>query len=122
MTRAFKEGGTNKAMVDMATLNSQVAHREYTAILYLNPTDWCPQRDGGTLRIFTGCADEDNEGTSAESTEEVVPVGGRLVVFDSRMIVHEVLPATRTRLAMTAWMLNENSVMGQRTAVRLKEE
>ena len=43
MTRAFKEGGTNKAMADMATLNSQVAHRGYTAIRYLNPTDCCPQ-------------------------------------------------------------------------------
>ena len=69
--------------------------------------------------MFGGCDEDDDAGGSATDVEDVAPVGGRLVVFDSRAILHEVLPATRVRLAMTAWLLNEEAVLGERTAASL---
>jgi SM-20-related protein len=65
--------------------------RAISAALYLNE-DWQPE-DGGQLRIYTG------GGTS----EDVMPVGGRLVVFQSDRFEHEVLPARRERLSFTGW-------------------
>ena len=119
VARALWTRGGAGALVEAANLGSQVAQREYTAILYLNAEDWCARRDGGALRIFGGCDEDDDAGGSATDVEDVAPVGGRLVVFDSRAILHEVLPATRVRLAMTAWLLNEEAVLGERTAASL---
>merc|ERR1711908_264019 len=98
-------------MVEMAGWNSPVSQREYTCILYLNPSDWCGDNDGGRLRIFSGCDDDDDDGSTAMHIEDVVPIGGTIVLFDSRTILHEVLPASRKRFAMTAWLLNEGAVL-----------
>lgn len=78
--------------------------------------------DGGALRLYSDTDPEDVEGCTAKEVEDIAPVGGRLVVFKSREILHTVLPAMRQRLAMTAWFLNENAVLGQRTAARLQIE
>jgi len=120
--RGYANGGITEALVEMATLRSEASKREYTAILYLNPDDWSAEMDGGVLRIFCGCDEDDKEGGSATQVEDILPIGGRLVIFDSRTILHAVLPATRKRFAMTAWLLNEQSVLGQRTAMAVKEE
>lgn len=64
--------------------------RRATAILYLNP-DWHP-RDGGCLRI-----------RPPSGSRDVAPIGGRLVLFRSDCLLHEVLPTTRPRMAATAW-------------------
>lgn len=66
------------------------ASRRVTAICYLNPA-WSPAA-GGLLRLFT-------EGVPLE----VEPLGGRLVLFLSERIEHEVLPAFAPRFAVTAW-------------------
>ena len=68
--------------------------RAVTAILYLNP-DW-EESNGGCLRVRL-------EGTGA-STVDVAPSAGRMVLFDCRRIVHEVLPSHSSRWAMTAWI------------------
>jgi len=65
--------------------------RAISAALYLNH-DWTAA-EGGQLRIYTG----------GNSSEEVLPVGGRLVLFQSDRFEHEVLPATRERLSFTGW-------------------
>lgn len=67
--------------------------RRVTAILYLNP-DWRPEH-GGALRLHL-----DQE---AQGTIDVEPRLGRLVVFLSERIEHEVLPTYAPRLAVTAW-------------------
>ncbi|MCB9779298.1 MAG: 2OG-Fe(II) oxygenase [Alphaproteobacteria bacterium] len=65
-------------------------NRRFTAILYLNP-GWQPA-DGGLLRAWTGAG-----------TVELAPVAGRLVLFRSEGVPHQVLPAVAPRYAATAW-------------------
>lgn len=64
--------------------------RTVSAVLYLN-AGWMPEQ-GGALRIYPG-----------EAALDIAPVGGRLVVFMSGELPHEVLPATRERLSLTGW-------------------
>jgi SM-20-related protein len=65
--------------------------RVLSCALYLN-RDWTVA-DAGHLRIHF----EDG------GRREVLPVGGTLVCFLSERFEHEVLPATRERLALTGW-------------------
>jgi len=69
--------------------------RKVTAILYLNDA-WLPEH-GGALRLWLPEA----EGGTAKDVE---PIGGRLLVFLSGCIKHEVLPCTRDRCALTSWI------------------
>ncbi|MDA8685946.1 2OG-Fe(II) oxygenase [Robiginitalea sp.] len=70
--------------------------RRLSVILYLNAADWKAQ-DGGELVIYP------NE--SKEHAEiKVHPWGGQLVIFESQLIEHEVLPARRERLSITGWL------------------
>lgn len=69
-------------------------HRRLSVICYLNP-NWTAA-EGGQLRIY-------HEGTSVD----VLPLAGRLVCFRSDLLEHEVLPATRPRLSITGWMLDQ---------------
>lgn len=64
--------------------------RRVTAILYFNPL-WRPEH-GGALRLHLG-----------QATLDVDPTLGRLVVFLSERVEHEVLPVHAPRLAVTAW-------------------
>ena len=67
--------------------------RTVTTILYLNGGEgWVPN-DGGYLRLYL---------TDGEVLD-VAPVGGRLILFDSKMLAHEVLPTKRRRTAATVW-------------------
>ncbi|MBN7801420.1 2OG-Fe(II) oxygenase [Algoriphagus aestuariicola] len=73
-----------------------VPHRVVTVILYLNDS-WAPE-DGGALRMYF----PQEDGT--ELTEDVLPLGGRLVVFLSAEIPHEVLPTHKERISITGWL------------------
>jgi SM-20-related protein len=65
--------------------------RAISVALYLNES-WTAEH-GGELRIHTGGA----------GYEDVLPVGGRLVAFQSDRFEHEVLTAGRQRLSFTGW-------------------
>ena len=65
--------------------------RVLSCVLYLN-RDWAAS-DGGLLRIHIGGGERC----------EVLPIGGTLVCFLSEHFEHEVLAATRERLALTGW-------------------
>ncbi len=65
--------------------------RVLSVILYLN-RDWRAD-EGGALRI----------GRRAGPARDVLPVGGTLVAFLAAEFEHEVLPATRSRLAVSGW-------------------
>lgn len=69
-------------------------HRKLSIICYLNE-DW-KEEHGGQLRIYL-----------AESSHDILPVAGRLVCFRSDQLEHEVLPATRERLSLTGWILDQ---------------
>jgi len=101
--------------------------RRLTCILYMNP-DYEHGVDGGELRIFCGCDssatiitdndDDDDTGNGGEtkSNHDVVaitPDGGRMVLFWSDEIPHEVLPTApnadksdeeKFRHALTVWI------------------
>lgn len=68
--------------------------RKITCILYLNEA-W-QEADGGQLRMYMG---------TKETGEfiDILPQGGRLVVFVSSDFLHEVLPSKRERIAITGW-------------------
>lgn len=69
-------------------------HRKLSVICYLNK-EW-KESEGGQLRIYL----EDGH-------VDVLPSAGRLVCFRSDMLEHEVLPATRERLSITGWILDQ---------------
>jgi len=66
------------------------ANRQITAMVYLNE-GWT-QDDGGCLRAWRG-----------DTPVDISPTLNRLVLFRSDLVVHEVLPPTRTRHAAAAW-------------------
>jgi SM-20-related protein len=71
-------------------------HRKLSVICYLNQ-DW-NEEHGGQLRMFLN-----------DTSIDILPIAGRLVAFRSDQIEHEVLPATRERLSLTGWMLDQLS-------------
>jgi SM-20-related protein len=71
-------------------------HRKLSVICYLN-NDW-KEEHGGQLKMYLG-----------EGSHEVLPIAGRLVCFRSDQIEHEVLPATRERLSLTGWVLDQHA-------------
>jgi SM-20-related protein len=73
-------------------------HRKLSVICYLNE-DW-KEENGGQLRMFL-----------PDETIDVLPVIGRLVCFRSDKIEHEVLPATRPRLSLTGWLLDQYATL-----------
>ena len=70
------------------------ARRRLSCVLYLNE-DWA-REDGGELRLHLGAGE-------TETFEDVLPVGGTLVIFLSARFAHEVLPAKRERLSLAGW-------------------
>ena len=102
---------------------SNTLPRRLTAIVYLVQPDWDarPHADGGQLKwwlvpeeggafkadvaaagpaaAFRG--GQDSEAAGAKQTLD--PRAGRLVLFDARTVMHEVLPTHRKRFALTLW-------------------
>lgn len=71
-------------------------HRRLSVICYLNE-NWT-ENDGGQLRLYL-----------PEGVKDFLPLAGRLVCFRSDQLEHEVLPATRERLSLTGWILDQVS-------------
>lgn len=69
-------------------------HRKLSVICYLN-NEWDGSH-GGELRMYLD-----------DGLKDILPVAGRLVCFRSDQIEHEVLPATRERLSLTGWILDQ---------------
>uniref|UniRef100_A0A7S1M347 Fe2OG dioxygenase domain-containing protein n=1 Tax=Alexandrium catenella TaxID=2925 RepID=A0A7S1M347_ALECA len=65
-----------------------------TCIFYLQTLAYRSEVDGGELRVTP----------PGESSQKVEAKGGRLVIFDSRTVEHEVLPARSSRMAVTLWL------------------
>lgn len=69
-------------------------HRKLSVICYLNE-GW-KEEHGGQLRIYL-----------PDGPLDILPIAGRLVCFRSDKLEHEVLPATRDRLSLTGWILDQ---------------
>jgi len=75
--------------------------RVLSCVLYLNH-GWTPAH-GGALRIHQ----------PGDAPRDVFPVGGTLVCFLSDHYEHEVLPATRQRLAISGWFRRRTPRFGE---------
>jgi SM-20-related protein len=70
------------------------ASRVVSLVLYLNE-EW-QAADGGALQVF-------NRDNDYEVCGTVLPEAGRMALFMSEEIPHEVLPANRTRYSLACW-------------------
>ena len=77
-------------------------HRKLSVLCYLNE-DW-QETDGGQLMLYFPSTSK-----QAETSLNILPKGGRLVVFRSDLLEHEVLPASRPRYSLTGWLLDQIS-------------
>ena len=99
----------------VGTVGLRAIDRQYTAILYLND-GWQPA-DGGHLRLYKPSPSNEqavvvDEGAAVHVTtagteggwEDLEPKGGRLIIFDSKRILHEVRESYAPRWAISAWL------------------
>lgn len=91
----YPSGTFYKRHLDLLKLSD---HRKLSFVLYLNP-NW-KEGDGGELLLYL---QENGE----EKTVTVNPILGRLVVFRSEILEHEVALAHKSRHSITGWMLDQ---------------
>lgn len=89
----FPQGGYYKPHLDR---HRDTQARVVSAVLYLDP-GWT-EDDGGQLRIYS-----DRVAGVQGPSFEILPEPGKLVLFLSGEIWHEVLPAHRPRHSLTGW-------------------
>ena len=70
--------------------------RKLSMVCYLNEQDWQPEY-GGELVIYTN---EDGK----EVEKKIYPFPGRMVIFESQVLEHEVKPVKTERLSITGWL------------------
>ncbi|MBK5191900.1 MAG: 2OG-Fe(II) oxygenase [Flavobacteriaceae bacterium] len=70
--------------------------RKLSLVCYLNDEDWKPE-NGGELVIY-------KEENGIEVAKNIYPLSGRVVIFESQMLEHEVKPVKTTRLSITGWL------------------
>ena len=99
--------------------------RKLTIIVYLNDCN-----DGGNLRLYH-YDDNNNNDTKSKLNHkddninqytDVQPIAGRMVVFESEKIEHEVLPTFESRYALTVWVSKvcENEVANMLLEIKEK--
>lgn len=71
--------------------------RKLSMVCYLNETDWIAEKDGGELVIYVPTE-------KGEVAKHITPIPGRVVIFESQELEHEVRPALRERLSITGWL------------------
>ena len=70
--------------------------RKLSFVCYLNEDGWLPE-NGGELVLYL---DE-----NGKQTEKIIyPFPGRVVIFESQIIEHEVRPVNKERLSITGWL------------------
>lgn len=92
----YAEGASYARHVDQFLLHG---NRIISVILYLNP-EWTPG-DGGELRVHP----------AGRPSVDHPPLHGRLIVFRSDEMEHEVLASRRVRVSLTGWMRRDALVI-----------
>ena len=72
-------------------------------VCYLNHEDWQPEF-GGELTIYKTVDGREEE-------LNIYPVQGRMVVFESQLLEHEVKPVKQERLSITGWLKSRPEVL-----------
>ncbi|MFB9052108.1 2OG-Fe(II) oxygenase [Formosa undariae] len=70
--------------------------RKLSFVCYLNDENWTTE-NGGELVIYTN-----ENGVEVEKT--IYPFPGRVVIFESQILEHEVKPVNTKRLSITGWL------------------
>lgn len=70
--------------------------RKLSFVCYLNEAGWLPE-NGGELVLYL---DENGK----EAKKVIYPFPGRVVIFESQIIEHEVKPVNTERLSITGWL------------------
>lgn len=70
--------------------------RKLSIVCYLNEQDW-KKEYGGELVLYI-----DKNGM--ETSEVIYPFPGRMVIFESQVLEHEVKPVKTERLSITGWL------------------
>jgi SM-20-related protein len=89
----YPEGTFYKRHLDTFQNDSS---RKLSVVCYLNDEDWLPEY-GGELTIYT-----QKEGV--EKAVDIYPLAGRVAVFESQVLEHEVKPVKHPRLSITGWL------------------
>jgi SM-20-related protein len=87
----YAPGAFYRTHLDRFAIDSR---RALSAVLYLN--DAWSEQDGGALRLYL-------EEPQRAPWLDVLPRGGRLVLFESGRFHHEVLAARRARYSLAGW-------------------
>ncbi|WP_159800387.1 2OG-Fe(II) oxygenase [Flavobacterium sp. MK4S-17] len=77
--------------------------RKLSMVCYLNDEDW-QAAYGGELTLYF------NEG-AIETSLDVYPMQGRMVIFESQLLEHEVKPVKRERLSITGWLKGRGEII-----------
>ncbi|CAM9767859.1 unnamed protein product [Choristocarpus tenellus] len=117
-TEMCLDSETIEVGVEKRKLEAQVTgFRRVTAVLYLAREGEWDEEDGGALRLYPPVKEELRERCSKGGEQDeagivgvddfvdIMPIGGRAVLFLSGAVDHEVRPVTgnRERAALTAW-------------------
>ena len=78
--------------------------RTLSIVLYLNDEEW-KDEFGGQLTLYL--ADENK----VEKELDILPLAGRLAVFDSKSIPHEVKTVNRPRYSITGWLKTRGNIL-----------
>lgn len=70
--------------------------RKLSMVCYLNSEDWTPE-NGGELSIYTTKNGQEEE-------LKIYPLPGRMVIFESQELEHEVKTVRVPRLSITGWL------------------
>ncbi len=77
--------------------------RTLSMVLYLNEEEW-KDDFGGQLTLYL-----DENGIEKEL--DILPLAGRLAVFDSKTIPHEVKTVNRPRYSITGWLKTRGNIL-----------
>ena len=70
--------------------------RKLSFVCYLNEDGWLPE-NGGELVLYLNV-------NGIETEKVIYPFPGRVIVFESQIIEHEVKPVNTQRLSITGWL------------------
>lgn len=72
------------------------SRRKLSIVCYLNEENWHANY-GGALAIYTSKEDK-------EEVVKILPEQGKLVIFESQLLEHEVETVTQPRMSITGWL------------------